>query len=295
MLDGISLLLAFSGLAFALIAWRRARARLDEEAAAVAAASGQELIRPRGILRMIVGPIASRMRPTSQADLERLTTRLQNAGRRNRDEVDRFLEEKVLLQLGGMLFGMLLASLTRGAVGLLLLIMCMLIGLLGADKLLDSRAQDRQSAVQRGLPGAVDLMVTCLDAGLSLENAVGRVANDLANSEPILAEELRITSSEFEAGVSMADALRRLARRVGIDDLSAMCGVIAQASALGAPIAQTLREYAVSSRRTRISVLEERAGKISTMLTVPLALFLLPSALLIILGPAVVQLIEALK
>src|SRR5262249_5315063 len=143
------------------------------------------------------------------------------------------------------------------------------------------------------LPSAVDLLVTCLDAGLALDGAVARVAQDLAHSEPIVAEELKITAGEFEAGVALPDALRRLARRVGTDDLAAMCGVVAQASTLGAPIAQTLREYALASRKQRISMLEERAGKLSTRLTLPLALCLLPAALLIILGPAVVQLLKA--
>jgi tight adherence protein C len=218
-----------------------------------------------------------------------------NAGRRGRDEADRYFEEKVLWMLGGVIFGLGALLMFKGLPGFLVFLIALLVGLVGCDRLVASRTEERQSAVARGLPGAVDLLVTCLDAGLALEQSITRVAADLAHAEPILAEELRLTASELEAGVSLPDALRRLSRRVGLDDLAAMCGVLAQASALGAPIAQTLREYAIASRRQRISFLEERAGTLSTRLTLPLALCLLPAALLIIIGPAAVQLMKVFK
>jgi len=201
----------------------------------------------------------------------------------------------MLWMVGGIGFGFGAMALLSGLAGLLGFLTAILVGLVASDRILASRTSDRQSAVGRGLPGAVDLLVTCLDAGLALEQSIARVAADLAHAEPILAEELRTTASELEAGVSLADALRRLSRRVGLDELAAMCGVLAQASALGAPIAQTLREYAIASRRQRIAWLEERAGTLSTRLTLPLALCLLPAALLIILGPAAVQLMKVFK
>jgi tight adherence protein C len=264
------------------------------EAARVVAAGG-EVETPRGPLRALVGPLAQSMRPKSQVELEKLQNRLSNAGRRGRDEVDRLLEEKVLWMIVGVAGGALAFFLIPGLPGLLIAMIGATWGIIGGDRLLQARVDERQSAVRRGLPSAVDLLVTCLDAGLSLEQSVARVAKDLAHAEPILAEELRLTASELEAGVTLPDALRRLSRRVGIDELSAMCGVVAQASALGAPIAQTLREYAIASRRSRIAMLEERAGMLSTKLTLPVALCLLPAALLVILGPAAVQLMKALN
>jgi tight adherence protein C len=94
--------------------------------------------------------------------------------------------------------------------------------------------------------------------------------------------------------VPLADGLRRLSRRVGLDDLSALCGVLAQAHGLGAPIGNTLREFAASSRRSRTSMLEERAGKLAAQMTIPLAVCLLPAAMLIIIGPAALELVRAL-
>lgn len=294
LLDAFTLCMAIGGLIAAGVGFQRVKRRQMIEAARVIAEGG-DVVTPKGILRAIFGPLAQTLRPQSQLELDKLSTRLMNAGRRGRDEIDRFLEEKVLWMIGGVIFGIGAGALLGGMPGFLALLIGLLGGLVAADRLLAARAADRQSAVGRGLPGAVDLLVTCLDAGLSLEQAVARVAADLSHSEPILAEELRLTARELEAGVSLADALRRLSRRVGLDDLAAMCGVVAQASALGAPVAQTLREYAIASRRQRISLLEERAGTLSTRLVLPLALCLLPAALLIILGPAAVQLMKVFE
>jgi tight adherence protein C len=294
LIDLFAALCCAAGAICALVAWQRTRIK-QMIAVAKIVAGGGEIATPRGPLRALVGPLAGAMRPHAQIDLEKITTRLSNAGRRGRDEVDRFLEEKVLWMLTGLAGAIAALAFVPGVPGLLLGMSSALWGIIAADRLLQARVDERQGAVRRGLPSAVDLLVTCLDAGLSLEQAVTRVAKDLAHSEPILAEELRLTASELEAGVTLADALRRLSRRVGIDELSAMCGVVAQASALGAPIAQTLREYAIASRRQRISALEERAGLLSTKLTMPVALCLLPAALLVILGPAAVQLMKALQ
>jgi tight adherence protein C len=292
LLDIVALLAALAGGFVALKMSRRMRDAVQmQEAANDPVATSTRT----GLWRLLVRPIALRLRPTNQADLEQLTTRLATAGRRSRDEVDRFLEEKVLGIFAGLGFGLFFATNVSGGVGALLMLASVMLGLLVADKLVDGRVAERQAIIGKALPSAVDLLVTCLDAGLSLEKSVSRVAGDFKQSEPMLAQELSLTASEFEAGVSLPDALRRLARRVGLDELSAMCAVIAQASALGAPIAQTLREYAVASRRQRISRLEERAGRLSTRLTMPLAMCLLPAALLIILGPAIVQLSKALQ
>lgn len=277
---------AASGLAF--IAWRRAKA-------ADPTASDPDAVQGRGLVRALVAPIATRLRPTNQTDLDELDTLLLHAGRRSRDAADRYLEERVLFLLVGLTFAIVNAILVGGLFGMLLADIAILIGLVGPKKLVQWRASERRDAISAALPSAVDLLTTCVQAGLSLEQAIARVARDLVLSAPILAEELVITSNEFEAGVSLPDALRRLSRRVGLDDLSALCGVIAQAHSLGAPIGDTLREYAESSRRQRMSVLEERAGKIATQLTIPLALCFLPAAMLVILGPAAVQLARALQ
>lgn len=270
------------------IAYRRAAVTSE----ALASDDGEA---PVGLVRKLIGPVALQLRPTNQSELEMLSTRLLAAGRRDRDAVDRFCEEKLLAILASMVGALFVASVVGGAFGVLLSMVSIGLGILGPSKVLDMKAAERSEAVAAALPNAVDLLTTCIEAGLSLEQAMTRVAKELERTSPVLAKEFRITASEFEAGVSLPDALRRLARRVALDDLSALCGVIAQAHGLGAPVGQTLREYAASSRRTRTSMLEERAGKLAAQLTLPLAMFLLPAAMVIILGPAVIQLVRALQ
>jgi tight adherence protein C len=270
----------------AVMAWRRAR---------VAAVGAADTIEGAGPLRKLVAPLATALRPTTAAELDHLTTQLLNAGRRSRDAIDRYCEERIVVLFAGLALALLSSATIGGFFGLMLALVSIVLGIIGPSKYLAVKARDRRDAIAQGLPPAVDLMTTCIEAGLSLEQTLARVAREIELSAPTLAEELRTTASELDAGVSLPDALRRLARRVGLDDLSALCGVIAQAHGLGAPVASTLREYAQSSRRQRMAMLEERAGKLAAQMTVPLAVCLLPAAMLTILGPAIVQLVRALQ
>ncbi len=249
---------------------------------------------PRSLWRRAVGPIAVHLRPTNADELELLTTRLLTAGRRSREAVDRFCEERVVAMFGGMAGALLWAAVIGGTAGALLALVSLVLGILGPSKVIAGRAQARREAIAGALPPAIDLLTTCVDAGLSLEQALARVAREIAPSSEVLSTELMVTVRELEAGVALADGLRRLSRRVGLDELSALCGVIGQAHGLGAPVGNTLREFAESSRRSRMSMLEERAGKLAAQLTIPLATCLLPAAMLIIIGPAVLQLVRAL-
>jgi tight adherence protein C len=247
------------------------------------------------VFRRLVTPIGRHFRPTDPLEFEQLSTRLLAAGYRNRNAMDRFCEDRVFAMLAGVIMALFIAKAIGGSLGLMLSMLAILLGISGPRKALEMRAAGRREAIAPTLPGAVDLLTTCIDAGLTIEHAMMRVARELDRTAPLLATEFQITASEFEAGVSLPDALRRLGRRVDLDELSALCAVVAQAHGLGAPIGQTMREYAASSRRQRTSMLEERAGKLAAQLTLPLALFLLPASMMMILGPAMLQLVRALR
>jgi tight adherence protein C len=166
----------------------------------------------------------------------------------------------------------------------------LILGLLAPSRYLEMRATSRKLALRRAFPEAIDLMVTCIDAGLGMEQALSRVALELGHGEPVLAEELRVTVRELETGMPVGEAMRRLARRTGVEEIENFCTIVAQATTLGAKLAQTLRDYSTSSRRRRISELEEVAGKASTRVTMPLILCLIPACLVFILGPAALSL-----
>jgi tight adherence protein C len=222
-------------------------------------------------------------------------TRLQYAGLHGGVAIDRFLETKVISLLVGVGAGFALVGLVGGSGGLFLMALASVIGIVYPGVSVDGVATKRRDEISANLPGAIDLLMTCVDAGLSIEQAIGRVSREIARSSPVLAMELGITASECEAGVPLAEALRRLARRCDVDDLSGLCIVITQSYELGSPIVQTLAEYAEAARRERMATLEERAGKLSVKLILPLALFLLPAALIAMLGPFGIQVIRALK
>ncbi|MBT8494006.1 MAG: type II secretion system F family protein [Deltaproteobacteria bacterium] len=246
-----------------------------------------------GPLRWLAAPLAERMLPSSQAELELLVETLAVAGRRERDAVVRYTEERVITLLLGASVAIFSMLAIGNLPGLLIAVVAMVYAISGPQRRLRSVAKLRQDHILRGLPGTVDLLTTCVDAGLSLQHALGRVAREIGANHAILAEELTLSANEIDAGVPVADALRRMSRRVQVDELSALCGVIAQAHGLGAPIGRTLQDYAATSRRQRMSMLEEKTGKLAASLVLPLALFLLPAALLTIIGPSVLQLIEA--
>ncbi len=290
-LQAFSIIAALSGGALASIAYVRARSAYNNEAMDDFGREPDD----QNLWRKIVSPIAVHLRPTNSAELELLKSELLMAGRRSNKAVDRFCEERVVSLFLGLIFCWVWLGLVGGGFGFLVGMISLLLGIIGPGKLLDIQGSDRRERVSQELPPAVDLLTTCIEAGLSLEKSIARVARELSHNSPSLSQEFQITTNEFEAGISLPDALRRLARRVGLDELSALCGVIAQAHGLGAPIGTTLREYAESSRRKRIALLEERAGKLAAQLTIPLAVCLLPSAMMIILGPAVMQLVRALQ
>jgi tight adherence protein C len=263
----------------AAAAWWRSRPPVDDETPAT--------------WRRALAPLAARLRPTDGVELDELGRQLAGAGRRSRAAVDRFGEERAAALLAGVVGALVAAIAIGGLAGAMLAVAAAVGGVLGPRRGLAARAAARRDAVGAALPGAVDLLTTCVDAGLGLERALTRVADELGAGAPILAEELGVTARELAAGVPMADGLRRLSRRVGHDDLAALCAVLAQAHGLGAPVAGTMRDFAASSRRTRTSQLEERAGALAARITLPLAVCLLPAALLIIIGPAALQLLGA--
>ena len=242
-----------------------------------------------------LAPLGGMLRPKEQSELDALRARLACAGWRDPEALDLFLSARVLSLVGGLGLALLLAPRAESALsGFALGLVCVAIGFLLPPRFVDSRAAARRARISRALPGAVDLLVTCIDAGLALEQALQRVAQELGHGEPILADELLVVVHELDAGVPVAEAMRRLGKRVGLEELETLCAVVGQASQLGARVGQTLRDHAASARKRRMAELDERAGKIGAALTLPLALCLLPASLLVMLGPAIIVVLRSL-
>ena len=157
-----------------------------------------------------------------------------------------------------------------------------------------SRGEERRGRIQSSLPDALDLLVVCVEAGLGLTAAIERVGREIAVASPALSDELLVVNQEIRTGLSRADALRRLSRRTGVEDLYSLAAMLIQADKLGTSIAQSLRAHAESMRTKRRQRAEQAARKAGIKLAFPLVFLIFPALLIVILGPAAIQLMEAI-
>lgn len=156
------------------------------------------------------------------------------------------------------------------------------------------KSNKRKLEIQHALPDSLDLMVVCVEAGLGLDAAMVKVAQEVNLSSPELSSELRMVNQEMRAGAARIDALRNLARRTGVQDIQSLVAVLVQADRLGTSIASALRSQSDSLRIRRRQRAEEQAHKTGVKLVFPLVLCIFPGLLVILLAPAMLRVIKAL-
>jgi tight adherence protein C len=173
--------------------------------------------------------------------------------------------------------------------------MCLGIGFLGPDFWLGRRIAARQASLRRGLPDVLDLLVICIEAGLSLDQATARTAVELKKAQPALSDELGIVALEQRAGRARSDAWKHLAERTDVDVVRNLVSMLVQAEQFGTSIGKTLRVHSDTLRTKRVQEIEEKAAKLSVKLLFPLVLFIFPSLFLVVLGPAVLVMADSFK
>lgn len=156
------------------------------------------------------------------------------------------------------------------------------------------RQMQRRDDIQSALPDALDLMVVCVEAGLGMAAAIQRVGQEMALASRSLSDELLLVNQEMQTGVSRTDALRNLAERTGVEDIYSLVAMLIQTDKLGTSVAQSLRAHAESMRTKRRQRAEQMARKASIKLAFPLVFLIFPALLVVILGPAGIQLMKAL-
>ncbi|WP_053333652.1 type II secretion system F family protein [Gemmatimonas phototrophica] len=167
-------------------------------------------------------------------------------------------------------------------------VMGLVAGVAGPQAVLDRLATNRQDRIRRAVPDALDLLVVCVEAGVSLDAAIIRVARDLSNVRPELALEFAQVVRRVNAGMPRERALQGLAARTGVDELRTLVSSMVQTERLGTSIARVLRVNAESLRLRRRQKAEKRAAEAALKMIFPLALFLLPALLAVIVGPAAI-------
>ena len=153
----------------------------------------------------------------------------------------------------------------------------------------------RQEKIRRSLPDALDLLVVCVEAGISLDAAILRVAKDLMYVHPELAKELLVVSRKTNAGMTREDALRGLWDRTGVEEVRALVASLVQSEKWGSSSSRVLRVSAETLRRKRRHAAERRAATAPLKMIVPMALFIFPALFVVIMGPAVIQIIDGIN
>ena len=248
----------------------------------------------------VIGGLGSFM-PLGEEDQQKISTGLQRAGFRSANAMTFVIGTKVASMLFGLVGGGFAAStLYPGMIGwgvgllggLLVGVACNLVPELVVTRLAASRIRRIQSA----LPDAMDLLIVCLEAGLTFERALRRTVNDLRSFRPALADELGQASLDMRVhGLNREEALGRVAQRLDLQSLKDLTTTVAQSERQGTPTSDALRRLSSSVRVEMITDMQARMARLPTLLIIPSMVFLLPGLLVIIGGPAFVKLIESLS
>jgi len=151
-------------------------------------------------------------------------------------------------------------------------------------------ARRRQHRLRLSLPDALDLLVVCVEAGMGLNQAIVKVAEELERTHPEISDELKLVNLEIRAGRTRGEALRNLGERTGVDDIISLAAMLIQTDKFGTSIARSLRVHSDSLRTERIQRAEEAAAKTTIKLIFPLLFCVFPALLVVILGPAFLNL-----
>ena len=231
-----------------------------------------------------------------------LEKQLSQGGFRSKDAIIVYAFTKLVMPFVGLLVGLIAAgidwsnafSVDQAGNWLILL----MLGYLGArlpDMAVSNAIKKRHHKIRKALPDALDLMMICAEAGLSLAASLDRVARELGRVSPELAEEFNLTSVELGFLPERAQALRHLGERVDIKEIRGFVNVIIQTEKYGTPIAQALRVLAKEYRTERMLRAEQKAARLPAMMTVPMIVFILPTLFVIVMTPAILSMLDNMK
>jgi tight adherence protein C len=228
--------------------------------------------------------------PTSTKDISRTSFLMIRAGYRKSESIVAFQGAKLIFPI--VLVGLVYFTGFYKLNSILILALAFLIGYLLPDFWLTSRIRKRQAKIIAGMPDALDLLTVCVEAGLGLDQGIYRVSQEIQITCPELSEELKLMNMEARFGKGRADALRDLGTRTGVDDIKTAVAMLIQTDRFGTDLAKSLRVHSETMRMKRRQRAEEKANKASVKMVPVLVFFIFPAMFVVILGPAVIQLIR---
>lgn len=279
----------------------RASAREEKLRARIVAvqrsAGVDRVMAPRSPIRTLVGLVGSlggslvRSRALSPRTVAELEQTLKTSGFRGDRALGVFIGSKILglvslplavwllrdripVESAGMLFAVVAAA---------------IIGLLLPDMIVKQLRKGYVRKLERGLPDALDMMIICAEAGLALESAIDRVAEEIGVAHPEVANEFALTSTELKILSDRKIALQNMGERTGLEELKRFGSTLVQTLQYGTPLVQALRTLANEMRQEQLVRFEARAARLPVLLTVPMIVFILPTLFLVVAGPAAIR------
>lgn len=235
-------------------------------------------------------------KPKREEDLSRVEKLFVRAGFRKRSAVIIFFGVKTLLAIVLPLFYLAILIIFDLPIHLLLsaflFVLSAALGCYLPEGWLQFSLRKRQGKILESFPDALDLLVICVESGMSLDAAINRVGDEIKLSSPDVSDELRLLALELRAGKSRRDALKNFGARSGLEDVNYLATLLIQTDRLGTSLAQALRVHADSLRVKRYQGAEEKAAKLPVKMMLPLVCCIFPSLFLVVLGPPVLQVIR---
>jgi tight adherence protein C len=274
--------------------------KVDERIATIRGTSKESLLKRarqarRERLEALLEEMGDKL-PTRGSDRDTVRRRLGQAGFRKPGAVGVYWSSRIVLAaiLGGatvILFP--LAGMTA-RVTFFVTAYAAGMGWIVPGILVAGRARARMKSVRRALPDATDLLVVCVEAGLALNQALVRVADEMAHSAPVLAEEFMIVNGQIRAGASRQVALEGIADRTGLKEMRALSTMLIQTDRFGTSVAESLRVHSESLRTERRQQIEEASAKTTIKMVFPLVLCVFPAMFVVILGPGFITILQTL-
>jgi len=251
------------------------------------------------VVERLTRPLSSLAEPDEGLASSNVRARFAHAGIRSPSAPASFFGLKTLLTLALPLLALLLVLSTgtplTGQGTLAQLLALAALGYYAPNMVLSRLVQRRQREIFDSFPDALDLLTVCVEAGLGIDAALARVADDIQIRSQALAEELRLVNLELRAGGDRSRALRNLASRTGVDEIDSFVTLLVQAERFGTSIGESLRMQSELMRTRRQQRAEEAAAKVGLKLLFPLIFCIFPALLVVLMGPAMIQMIRTLS
>ncbi len=245
---------------------------------------------PKGFMQQVV----TQLRLRERFDNEELRENLKRAGLRGQANIVAFMFFRVAAPVAIFFFALfyLFVLYDSGYPAMVNVLIALAAGFLGfyvPNMFISNRVQKRQMAIKQAWPDALDMLLICVQSGMSVEAGFGKVGKEIASQSVELAEEMALTTAELSYLQDRRQAYENLAKRTGLPGVKAVTTALVQAERYGTPVGQALRTMAKENREIRQSEAERKAAALPPKLTVPMIVFFLPVLFIVILGPAIIS------